>query len=363
MLNRRARKWTFLFHIALIVLLMIETSANAFSSADNCEFLRKIINSTNQMEMTIPAGIYTCNSPIVINRSGFKLIGAGKVVLRLADHANCPLLIMGNIETPPKPVSEIEVSHLILDGNRENQDSECWGGDCDKGGVSFVRNNCITVRGASDSYIHDVELYRARSGGIVTEKKVFRLHVDGLKSEDNYFDGLACYETYQSVFENMDLSRNYKGAGISLDIRFHGNIIRKTKLDSNKDVGIFMRDAHGNLFEDVEILNSGNHGAFIAEVEEQGPESAPQNNIFKRLTVKGSRGNGFHLNNVSAVHNKLIQPIFAGNKGVDIFEPIKGLVEIENAPQVQSLYSKCSELLRSTAKSAYETVNSHAFMQ
>ena len=70
----------------------------------------------------IPAGTYTCNKPIIINRERFKLLGAGHVVLRLADHSNCPLLIMGNVETPPRPLSNIEVSHLTIDGNRENQD-------------------------------------------------------------------------------------------------------------------------------------------------------------------------------------------------------------------------------------------------
>lgn len=263
---------------------------------DECQSIQKQIQELPIYggEVIIPAGIYTCLAPIVLDKSNVSLRGEGDVTLRLGKNINTPVIVMGSILTPAPAVYNIKVSNLKIDGNRWFQKSECWGGACDKGGTSVIRNNGISVRGVTNGLIKDVFITSARSGGVVTEKGCFDLVIDNLTAVDNEFDGFAGYETFGSKLMNMTLSHN-RSAGISLDIRFNGNIFKNVKIEKNGDVGIFMRDSSSNIFENVSILDSGSHGVFLAEAD--GDEATcPVNNEFQNLSVIHSRGVGFRLN-------------------------------------------------------------------
>ncbi len=304
--------------------------------ADECDFIRAALGNAETTAFVIPAGRYICDKPIVLNRDGLRLRGEGKVVLRLADHANCPLVIMGNIETPPRPVHNLQVRNLTLDGNRDNQDGECWGGDCDKGGTAYIRNNGITVRAVHGALIEDVNVYRMRSGGVVTEKVSSKLHVKGLVASDNYYDGFAGYETTDSVFEDMDLSNNL-GAGVSLDIHFNKNVFKNVRLYRNMDVGIYMRDSAGNTFFNFRVQDSGNHAVYMSQVDENACTGAI-NNAFENFEILSIRGDGVHVNTATCTGNKLINFKYQNIRGKDVFERVPGILKI-----LESRY--CDEVL------------------
>jgi hypothetical protein len=291
------------------------SAALAQTTGDTVDFIRKALQDPNVHEIVIPEGSYIANQPIVINRDGVTLRGQGSVTITLADHANAPLLIIGNVETPPKPVHDIKVENLVLMGNRDAQDMECWGGKCDSGGVTFIRNNGITIRGAHRIEVANVETKSFRSGGIVTEKVCTHLHVNTWTSMDNYFDGFAGYETTQSLFENLTLSENM-GAGISLDIHFHDNTFKNVRMKKDMDVGIFMRDSNNNHFVDFTIVDTGSHAAFVSRVDEiKGTE--PKNNIFENFVIVGSKGDGFFLNHANE-GNQLINFTFTNVRGKNV---------------------------------------------
>jgi hypothetical protein len=298
---------SFLLHLLTGGLFLLSLPAQAASASetlalsplaimDDCEFIRSALR---QLPLTggvvhVPAGLYSCAAPIVLDRDHTALIGDGAVFFRLADAANSPLLIIGDIQTPPVPHVDIEIANLNLDGNREHQSIECWGGACDSGSLSVIRNNGVTVRAMTEARMRNIRIRGARSGGIVTEKGCHRLHVDGLASMDNFFDGFAGYETDTSEFSQLELSLN-RAAGISIDLGFNRNTFRQTRIEKNHDVGIFMRDSNQNLFDHVTIRESGNHGIFLAQADDVS--TCANDNEFQNLWVSQSIGFGFRLNN------------------------------------------------------------------
>ncbi len=287
---------------------------------DECTFIREKINDLPSIggEVLIPEGTYECRAPIILDQSHTHLRGQGKVLLRLAKNINAPVIIMGDANTPPRPLQNIQVSDLSIDGNRWYQKMECWGGPCDSGGTSFIRNNGITVRGLTKGRIKNIFITSARSGGVVTERGCYDLIVENLTAVDNEFDGFAGYETVGAQLINLDLSNN-RAAGISLDIRFHGNYFQNLKLENNNDVGIFMRDSNSNIFENVRISGSGNHGLFIAQIDDKA--TCPADNEFSNLTVESSRGFGFLLNNACEGNRLTGLARFSNNRDGCIKEP------------------------------------------
>jgi hypothetical protein len=294
--------------------------------ADDCDRIRTAIAKlpASGGEVVVAAGIYECSSPIIIDRSDVTLRGEkqDQVTIRLQDQKHAPLLIVGALRTvidssgsyvAEHRVHNIHVSNLSFDGNRAHHDpsKECGEGSCD-GDPSAVRNNGITLRGASNVTIENVTTHSMISGGMVTEKFCDHLVVHDFTSYDNYFDGFAGYETSQSVFYNL-LLRNNRGAGISIDINFNNNTIRDSELRENGDVGIFARNLKENTFQNVKILDSHKYGVFLAYAD--GLNSCARDNTFDQVTVNGSALAGIRLNN-NCVGNKVINGSnLCGNNG------------------------------------------------
>lgn len=288
--------------------------------ADDCRFIREALRALPPEGGTvmIPSGSYTCTTPIVLDRSNTTLRGEGSVTLRLAERANSPVIVMGEVRTPPNPVHNVRVINLRLDGNRLQQQSECWGGNCDSGGLAFIRNNGITVRGIINGRIENVFITGARSGGVVTERGCRGLVIDHLAVTDSHFDGFAGYDTTGSDLRHMSLYAN-RAAGISIDLHFSGNRIRDSHLYRNGDVSIFMRESNDNHFENLLIEDSGSHGIFLAFADD--PRSCPVNNEFLNLSVLRSKGFGFLLNNDCAGNFLSGEAMFRGNRDGCIREP------------------------------------------
>lgn len=262
--------------------------------------------------------VFPVNQPIVIDRDHVELRGFGsETVLRLADAANCPVLVIGSTATPTTSIVRgVSVSGLTVDGNRDGQAYECWGGASSENDSTSIRNNGITIRGAEDVRVEHVITRHARSGGVVLEKNCRRIFITGLESHGNFFDGLAAYETEHSTFTRMRLHHN-DSAALSFDWRFHRNLIADSTLEHNGSQGVFMRDSAENHFRGLKVRANGAQGIFIAETPEVAG-SACLNNFFTALAVSENRGHGLRINDASCTGNKVSSSTFAGNLAGDI---------------------------------------------
>jgi len=246
-------------------------------------------------------------------------------VLHLADGANCPVVILGEpVNKPTRTIRHLLVTGFFIDGNRVHQQRELWHMT---GEGSQLRNNGICVQGVADSTVEDVVITRCRSGGLVTTRDIRRLTVRGLESYDNEFDGLACYQTEESLFADLNLHDN-PGAGISLDLAFNNNVISNACLVAN-DLGIFMRSSRENRFMNVSIRNSHHYGVFMAHTEQRtangwgpAPKSECAYNSFTNLMAIDCGGAAFRVNNTTCTNNIIIRAKFAGNvRGLSLAQP------------------------------------------
>ena len=278
----------------------------------------------------LASGTYILRETLVLDRNDVEVSGDQEsTILMLADHADCPLVVIGPMETPPtRKVSGIALRKLILDGNRLNQLNECNGGPCDNGGLSFIRNNALTIRSAEDVRVERVTARSARSGGLVLEKQSRRIHVSDFTSHSNHFDGFAAYETEESFFTRLYLHGN-EAAGISIDLRFDRNIVSHARLENNGSQGIFMRDSNFNNFNHLTVSGNGAQGIFIAQANDQ--HNTPcTGNIFSDLKVSGSGGAGLRINDVSCIANVLANSVFSLNKEGGVSEASEKLLAQQN---------------------------------
>jgi len=278
-------------------------------------------------EVVLPAGKIEIHQPIVLSRDNQTLRGAGATtILHLADDANCPVIILGQpVNSPTQTIRHLWVAGFFIDGNRVHQQRELWRL---KGEGCQIRNNGITIQGVADSTVENVSIARCRSGGLVTTRNIRGLAVRGLESFENEFDGLACYQTEDSLFADLNLHNN-PGAGISLDLAFNRNVISNAVLVAN-DLGIFMRASRENQFLNVSIRESHHHGVFMANTEERtanGWGPAPRTecvyNAFTNLVAMNCGGAAFRVNNTTCTNNIIIRASFAGNLkgGLSLAQP------------------------------------------
>ena len=284
-------------------------------------------------EVDLPAGKIEIAQPIILSRDSQILRGTGAgTILHLADNANCPVIIMGKpVNSPSEMVRHLLVTGFLIDGNRVHQQRELWRL---KGEGSEIRNNGITVQGVHDSTVENVTIARCRSGGLVTTRDIRLLTVRGLESYDNEFDGLACYQTEDSIFADLNLHNN-PGAGISLDLAFNANVISNAVLLAN-DLGIFMRASRENQFYNVTIRDSHHYGVFMAHTEQLTPKGwgpAPKTecayNDFTNLIAVNCGGAAFRVNNTTCTNNVVIRPKFVGNNHGGLSLAIPNLVTVQ----------------------------------
>jgi len=87
-----------------------------------------------------------------------------------------------------------------------------------------------------------------------------------------------------------------------------------------------MRDSSSNIFENVSIADSGSHGVFLAEADDDS--TCPLGNEFQNLSVMRSRGVGFRLNNVCEGNIISGTSLFSGNRDGCVSELPNSRVEI-----------------------------------
>ena len=274
---------------------------------------------------------FSIRQPIILDRDGIELRGTGaETVLKLAAEANCSVVIIGSALTPvARIVKDVSVRFLTIDGNREGQAWECCGGPCDSGGLTVIRNNGITIRGAEDVCIEHVVTRRARSGGVVLEKYCRRVFVHDLESHDNHFDGLAAYETEDCTFTRLHLHHN-QSAALSFDWKFNRNLVADSRLENNGSQGVFMRDSVENQFRNLTIQNNGQQGIFIAQSDSL-PDTACVKNSFTKLTVTANKGHGLRINDATCTGNVVSGSRFANNSQGDISQTSDDLLAVSDA--------------------------------
>jgi hypothetical protein len=271
-------------------------------------------------EVVIQPGTFGCANPIVIARDNVELRGAGpSTILRLNDGANAPVLVLGQTAAVPLVTNRnIHVSNLLIDGNRANQSSETWGV------VPAIRNNGIALRTVSDVVVQQVIVKSARSGGLVSELGCRRVTVRDFISYDNHFDGLAGYQTENSVFTDLYLHDN-GAAGFSFDIQFNNNLLNDVVIVASGTVGVFMRDSRDNVFHGFQIRDSGQHGIFLAQVDLDTTKPA-SGNTFNAVAISGSAQAGIRVNDDSCTNNLAVGCQFIGNAAGCVSEASSGLL-------------------------------------
>ena len=297
-------------------------------------------NAEGVIQVVVKAGLYECAEPLVITRSGTSLIGLNRPVLKLKDHANTPVIVIGDARSvwasvpnefieagmspedivTPTRVSNVRVAGFEIDGNRYAQDWECWasGAFCDSDqdeGRSHIRNNGITLRGAEDVVLEDLKIHSARSGGIVSEKHCARLHIRNVKVERNYFDGFAGYQTIDSVLEKVDFSHN-DFAGVSLDLHFNRNVFRDSVFSHNGHSAIFARMSHGNTFDNIRMTENGHRSgspAIFLAASHNTNDSCVTNTVIHNSLVANNRGKGLRINDSGCTGTRLVNTRFYSN--------------------------------------------------
>lgn len=318
--------WAKLISFTLVIICSQQSLAVTVRG-NTCDAIQKTIDKLPAIggEVIIPAGTYTCATPIILDRDNVIVRGEGAAtLLRVADKANIPVFVMGQTQRSPTITRRyIQVKNLHIDGNRANQTSECMGGPCSD---EFpLRNNGITIRRCEDCVVDNVTVYGAISGGLVTELGCYRLMIRDYTSYDNEFDGFAGYETENSTFSGINLYNN-KGAGISADIHFDNNKFSDVTITNTQTVGIFMRDSSNNSFTNVHIRNSKQHGVFLAQVDDDITKPAA-GNTFNSLVISGSGGYGILISDASCVNNLFVASQYIDNVKGCYGEAASNLIE------------------------------------
>lgn len=311
---------------------------SAYSVVDggNCADIQDAIDALPAAggAVLVKAGVYACDESIVIDRDSVTLRGTGPAtMLKLGNEVNRPVLVLGQtIANPTTTRSDIRVADLSIDGNRAQQSFQCSTSDCVGG--DYLRNNGVSLRRVSDAVVEDVSVENARSGGLVAEMGSRRVTVRNFTASNGEFDGLAGYNTEDSLFTGLYLHDNEK-AGLSLDTDFDHNTISDSTLTGNGSVGVFMRHASDNLFTDIRIRDSFEFGVFLAENNETfGPALG---NTFTGMVVSGSGavgapanvGFGMRVADASCTDNVVVASQFVGNRDGGISEATSGLVTEE----------------------------------
>jgi hypothetical protein len=286
------------------------------ANASGAEIQKALDGLPPNGDVVLGAGRYEICQPLMLRHDDETLRGSGpSTILRLADGANCPVVILGPPMTETKhPVAHLGLADLLIDGNRKNQNVEHWR---TAGDGSLFNNNGMQIWNATDAAVEHVTCCHCRSGGLVTSKGR-RLRVNDLESYDNQFDGLASYRTEESHFEGLRLHDNL-AAAISLDLAFNHNLITNAVLAGN-DLGIFMRDSRDNAFKGVTISKSHHDGVFMAQT------AAPtvngwqllagtqcSGNTFENLMIHDCDGRAFKVNDASCTNNLISGAHFLRN--------------------------------------------------
>ena len=273
--------WIVGLAIAWLTTVPGPAQAEAPQKFDSCADLRAHIDAMQPYEQVVLApNTFTCKEPPNPAADGLR-IDFGGSRLRVADNALRPGIVIGDLETPPKRQHQgVTILNLEIDGNGVNQAFECWGGPCDPSNphpLRQERSNGVSVNGCVTG---------ARSGGMVVVSSE-RLTVDGFEAKESCFDGLAGYQTRDSVFRNV-LVHDNDYAGFSFDDDFSDNLFEDFQARGNHDQGMFIRDASGNRFMRGRFENNARNGIYFDQDNRNIATTCASDTSLSGVTVRGN---------------------------------------------------------------------------
>jgi hypothetical protein len=291
---------TFVAMPVVIALGVLAAPADAREAVafESCAALRHHIDTRQPNEHVLLApAVYECREPLNPSADGLTIDFGGSLV-RVADHALRPAIVVGDLHAPPQRRPKgVRVLNVKVEGNRANQAYECWGGPCDPAlndnPYREQRLNGVTVNGCDDCALINVEVTGARSGGVVVVSSRGLL-IDGLVAERSHFDGLAGYWTYDSTFRNVRVNDN-DYSGFSFDLDFSGNRIERFEAIGNRDNGLFVRHARANSFVDGTFSDHGRNGVYLDRAERERADTCARETRFENVTIRGSGRHGAWL--------------------------------------------------------------------
>lgn len=265
---------------------------------------------------------YVLSDMLHIDRSNVSLVGEEGACLRLADHVNRPVVLIGSSSgtvAPEERIFDVAVRGLRLDGNRENQDQE------GAVGLPNVQNNALGVRGAERVHLERLTLTGARSGGLVISQQASKIFVRSVTFSDNFFDGLAIDGGHEVLVEQF-VSEDNDFSGISVDTGSSRIQVRDGLVQRNGDNGVFVRFARESSFSDLTVVDNCNFGVFASHAEAGGAEGLVEVS-FSGLRIFRNGNAGFFFGSSPAegsADNYLVHSQLAGNGAAGEGDEIAG---------------------------------------
>jgi|GEM_PF-2184483 len=266
---------------------------------------------------------YSLSDMIHIDRSHVSLIGEEGACLRLADHVNRPVILIGSSsETvpPAERIFDVSVRGLRVDGNRQNQDQE------DAVGLPNVKNNAVGVRGAERVHLERLTLSDARSGGLVISQQASKVFVEEVVLSGNTFDGLAI-DGASEVFVEHFVAEDNSFSGVSVDTGTARVQIRDGLIQRNGDNGVFIRYASESSFSDLTIVDNCGYGVFASHASASGGEGLVEIDFADlRIFRNGNAGFSFATTQAEgSFDNFLTDSRIAGNAGAGSGDEVLGI--------------------------------------
>jgi len=294
----------------MIVFLLVTVNAHAHKTifVSNPNKLLKTVNKLKSGSIVyLKSTSYVLHDTLRITTSDVSIIGQPGTKLILADNVNKPVISIGSQEEIPSfTIENITISDIQIDGNKDNQGSEI---QADK---PWIRNNGIDVRAVKRLTIKNIVSNNNRSGGLVISNKCSDIYVINSEFDNNYFDGIAYYDSQRIYTQNSSMKNN-NGAGISLDVDISDSIFSNCILDSNKDVGIFIRFANELRFNNCAIKNSGSWAVFLGNNEE---DKGVHDIMFSSCQLLNNIGGILmsSVNETQSSHTSVVSCIFRENE-------------------------------------------------
>ncbi|UCD95412.1 MAG: right-handed parallel beta-helix repeat-containing protein [Candidatus Zixiibacteriota bacterium] len=212
----------------------------------------------------IRAGIHRVTEAIHVNRSNVTITGEQGTIIKLGDHVNQPVFLIGTDAPLPvdmaRYIQNIRIAGLEIDGNRAAQD---WEADSTRPGTNIM-NNGIDIRKADNLQISDVNIHSARSGGLVASIDSRRIFISNACIYDNEFDGIALYSSEDVLVSDFICYEN-DFSGISFDNSVKNLAFDNGLLKNNGHNGIFARMCEDIVFNDLLVCGNQKNGCFLAD--------------------------------------------------------------------------------------------------
>jgi hypothetical protein len=265
----------------------------------------------------LKAGTRILSRGIHVDRSNVTISGVRGTCLKLAPNVNQPVFLIGSpVENPDQPIENIHIKNLAIDGSMKEQSFET---DPTR---PWIRNNGIDVRKVNDLWVDHVEIYNARSGGMVASWDCNRIFIDKSSFHHNFFDGIALYDSTDVQVSNF-LSYENKAAGISLDNHLQRALFSNGIIHTNGSSGVFVRNSRNLTFSNLMILKNGHNdgpegedGCFLAHSEQtQNNNTGVERLFFNSCSFIENKRNGLYLAspaNISS-NNSVVACLFSGN--------------------------------------------------